>query len=753
MKTITILPVLAVLLAISASAKTQTTPEAQHRFEKANELLKRMDYEGAITEYSKVIELSPGSKIAQDAQYWIGQSQFRSGNFDAAQATFAKLIETYPTSAIIPVTKLMVGRVEQAKKTEMIRAAMSDTAAEGYIIDPDTGVRYTKAATFAGKNDVIKRNILDLSPNGKFLLYEGIVVPMDGSEHFDLVDNSASGGVWSPDGTKVAFYSEGAICIVPVSPQTGRATGPVRKLLEKGEDRYGTGGLVSWSPAGEKLAFGRYDKEEQVVNIWTLSVIDGSLTQFTTDWALGRPKWSPDSKTILYSINEGGGARSNLCMVTADGKASRKIVATLGSANLRTRVRDWYWSPDGEWIIYRAGQRIHLLNLSDNQELETKPPSSEIGEFFSWSPDGRKMLFYRESYDWRYEIRVVSALGGPSVGLRGPTKSWPEHQWSADSKTVLAAGYKDGRYGIWISPLTGGNPVLLEVDVSVGGKPLFFEVSPTGDKLAFVVDREEGTRDLYVVPVSLKDAHSTGPAVKVFEGWHPRYASDLTYEEASWSPDGSKLAVVHGKDLWIAFSNGDKPMPLVRGIGAFYPGWSPDGTMVDYMAWSKQDPEGGLYVVPSGGGEPIKIEAAWNDSVWSPDSKKLAVVSKDRDSISIVSVADGHSQEIARLKDVGFDRVDLPDWSPDGKYVACAARDRNQTRNAIVVIPVEGGKSTILDDDEDGWKTWLQWSPDGKWISYRSGSQVKVRPEGTLWEVDFEEIVKSASRQSKTDAK
>jgi len=730
-----------------AKITSGTDKEAEQHFEKANELLKRMDYEAAIAEYKKVVNMSSNSEIAQNAQYWIGQSHFQAGQFDAAQQTFVKLIEVYPTSAIVPVTKLMVERVQQAKKNEAKRSAMSDTADKGYVIDPGTGVKYTKIATFTGKNDVIKWNVLDLSPNGKFLLYEGIVVPLDGSEHFDLVDTCAGRGVWSPDGMKVAFYSGGAICVVPVSPQTGLATGPVRKLLEEGEGRYRNQGLVSWSPDGEKLAFERYDKEQQVGNIWTLSVIDGSLTQFTTDWALGRPKWSPDGKTILYGIVEGGGARLSLCTVSADGQASRKVVAPLGSSTLRTSVRGWYWSPDGKWILYRReGQRNHLLNLNDNQEFETKPPSSEIGDFFSWSPDGKKMLFYRESYDWRREVRVVSSSGGPSVGLGGPTKSWPQHQWSPDSKAVLVAGYKDGRYGVWISPLSGGNPVLLEVDVSVDGEFLVYEVSPTGEKLAFVVDRGDGIRDLYVVPVSLKDARTTGPAVKVFEGWHPRYASDLTYMEASWSPDGTKLAVVHGKDIWIAFSNGDKPVQLAQGIGPFYPGWSPDGTMVDYMAWPKQDPQGGLYVIPSRGGNPTKIPAAWDSSVWSPDSKKLAVVSKDSDSISMVTVADGQTQEITKLKDVGFDKVVYLDWSPDGKYIACSVREKSETRHPIVLIPVAGGKPTMLADDDDSWKTWLQWSPDGKWISYRSAGEVKVRPEGTMWEADFEEIVKKASR-------
>ena len=79
-------------LAIDAS---ETKTKAHQHFEKANELLKSMEYEAAIAEYGKVINLSSNSKIAQNAQYWIGQTHFRAGRFDAAQETFAKLIEKY----------------------------------------------------------------------------------------------------------------------------------------------------------------------------------------------------------------------------------------------------------------------------------------------------------------------------------------------------------------------------------------------------------------------------------------------------------------------------------------------------------------------------------------------------------------------------------------------------------------------------------------------------------------------------------
>ena len=726
-----------------ADIVSQTNKEAEQHFEKANELLKRMDYEAAIAEYSKVINLSSNSKIAQDAQYWIGQSHFRAGQFDAAQATFAKLIETYPTSAIVPVTKLMVERVEKAKDIEEKRKAMSITADKGFIIDPYTGVRYTKTAAFAGKNDVIedttypnRLSCLRLSPNGKFLLYKDLFVPLDGSEPFELVDIPAAQCTWSPDGRKVVFNSDGATWVVPISPETGLPTGQAKKLLDGGVSRWSP----SWSPDSEKLVFQSAPDIKKGIygrDIWTISVRDGSLTQITSGPGReGTPAWSPDGKTIVYGMREGN--RQSFWLVPAEGGVPRKIVEPEGMCFP-------ILSPDGKWILYRLADKIHFYGLNDKKELEIIPPEEVVGDFFSWSPDGRKMLFYRPSYGYKYDIKVVSASGGPPFDLGRQITLYPEHLWSPDSKMIVAGGgSEDGRSGKWVTPLSGGEPVLLEMDVSVDGRLFPIAVSPNVEKLAFTVKRDDGNEDLFVVPISLQDARTTGPAIKVFDGLYRGSGTNVT---TSWSPDGSKIALIHRWDVWIAYSNGDKPIQITKTPGMeIWPGWSPDGKMINYeIRYQDVRP---LYVVPASGGKATKIlDVPGNRKYaygWSPDSKKLAIQSEGM--ISIISVADGETQRIAKLKDLDLERIFYFSWSPDGKHIACVGKHIEKgDAGPIFVIPVEGGKATTLVTNDNSYKYLLHWSPDGKWISYNSEGPVKVRPEGTMWEADFEEIVKKAS--------
>jgi Tol biopolymer transport system component len=747
MKNISVFPfkmclILAIILVVSAfvtaDISTSTDKEAQEHFEKANELLKRMDYEGAIAEYSKVINISSDSKAAQDAQYWIGQSQFRAGRLDDARATFAKLIEQHPASAIVPVSKLMVERVEQAKKDEARLKAVSNTADKGFIIDPDTGIRYTKIVALTGKNDVIvetaypnRLDLFQLSPNGKFVLYGKLVVPLDGSEPFDLVDIPAERCVWSPDDRNVAFYSEDGIYIVPVSPETARRTGPVRKLLD-GRYRWG---LVSWSPDGEKLAFRRTSDNNKEIpggDIWTLSVKDGSLTQITNDPAyVFAPAWSPDGKTIAYAKREDS---LSFWLISAEGGTPRKIVEPGGRCIP-------FWSPDSKWILYKLERKIHLFGLNDNQELEIIPPSEVVGDFLSWSPDGRNMLFYRPSYDYKYDIKVVSASGGPPFDLGRQITLYPEHLWSPDGRMIIAGGgSEDGRYGTWISPLSGGEPVFLEMNVSVDGGPLHtIAISPNVEKLAFGMKRDDGTEDLFVAPVSLQDARTTGPAIKVFDRLWRGTGTNAT---SSWSPDGSQIAVIHRGDVWIASSNGDKPIQITKTPEKeLWPGWSPDGRMISYVSYVAGF-EGGssFYVRPVSGGQTAKIPGADRTSAWSPDSKSLVIQSEGM--VSIISVADGRTRQIAKLKDLGLERVFYFSWSPDGKRIACVGQHVEKgDAGPIFLIPAEGGKTTTLATNDNSCKYLVHWSPDGKWISYNSEGPAKVRPEGTMWEADFDEIV------------
>ena len=132
--TLTVCWIVAVVLGLSvqsfANNESETIIKAEQHFQKANELHILADYDAAIAEYQTVISLSPNSKIAQNAQYWIGQLYFESKRFDAALSAFQKLLDEYLESRTIPATTLMIERVQQAKKNKSLFEAVKKADVE-----------------------------------------------------------------------------------------------------------------------------------------------------------------------------------------------------------------------------------------------------------------------------------------------------------------------------------------------------------------------------------------------------------------------------------------------------------------------------------------------------------------------------------------------------------------------------------------------------------------------------------------------
>ena len=731
---------LAIVWAIAplADAATDNGSLAEQHFETAVERIRQLMYEDAIAELEKVIALAPESRIAHDAHYWIGQSYFRAGQFDAALSTLEKLIDEYPESAIIPVTQLMVGRVQLAKDNKRLRRTASDVSDRGVIIDPETGVKYTKTTTFTGKSDVIEyttaSTALNLSPNGKFLLWNKLVIPLDDGEPFDLVDMSARGSSLSPDGKKVVFHSGEGIWMIPVSPETGRSTGPAKKLLD---GHYWSMPRPRWAPDSERIVFERREKEGRG-DLWVLSAKDGSLTQITDDPVYeGWPVWSPDGKTIAYK------RLYETWVIPAKGGSPRKI----SSGNARVSS----WSPDSTWLILRffaRDWRLGFFRLADEREFGITPPG-EVGTHFAWAPDGKKMLFYSSSYHYKAALKVVSASGGPSFELGGQLKLWPYNQyWSPDSRMIVAGGRtKDGGLALWIIPLAGGEPFLLELDVSVPGNPVPLSLSPDRRKLLFSIKRSENTEDLWVVPVSLKDGRTTGPAVMISSG---RDTDNSLSGGLSWAPDGTKLAIADKDHLWIASAEGGQPVQLTETPERkFRPDWLPGGEMISYIAYHSQK-EQPLMLISASGGEPRKVLALDKpvEYTWSPDGRELAFSSEGL--ILAIPIAGGEARRIVDLKALAIDSILDLSWSPDGRHLAFSSYNYATGKpgpGPIFVVSAEGGEITRLATDDSGEKDELYWSPDGKWISYDSDGMVKTGPEGAIWEADVSELLSAGESE------
>jgi TolA-binding protein len=634
---------------------SELNAKAEQNFKSGNELFKRWDYESAIKEYENAIKSVPNTQLALNARYCIGQSWFRAGKYDAALATFTKLIEENPKSNIAPVTELMVAQVKQTIEKNNNTSIIKDYSDENTIVDPETGIKYNKIRSFVGKNDVINDiGGIHLSPDGRFVVLENKVVPLNGSDPFDLVDMKALRATYAPGMKKAAFFADSAIWIVPVSHETGRANGKPEKLLTGG---YNYQHPVSWSPDGEKISFTRMDKTI-TEDIWTLSLSDGKLLPVTDSPGLEHyPAWSPDGKTIAYLKDRG------LWLIPSNGGESRILLRNAGGPQ---------WSPDGKWL-YQEPDNFYSLDSSKNIRISAP---EQVGNFIGFSPNMEKLFFYRSSYHYKWGSKVVSVSGGPSFSPLASAEVFGSH-WLPDSKNMLVACSPNEselpKYKI--IPLGGGNSVEVKTDAKIDIQQVI-GFSRDFTKLGFSVKREDGKIDLYVIPFSIKDATTVGSPKLIFEDW----AGGAFNVTASWSPDGEKMALIQEGDIWIVPLEGGDPVKITdtpeveRWIN-----WSPDGKLISYIFPSKQT--GMLYTIPANGGISKVLYTGCEDgSIWSPDSKNIAVPSGNK--LIILSMNGEKEKEI-----------DIPNKLTVGNT---SGLRYSRTGNTLLLLPIMRMKNQFL---------------------------------------------------------
>jgi Tol biopolymer transport system component len=183
----------------------------------------------------------------------------------------------------------------------------------------------------------------DWAPSGQLIVFSRTVfsrtadrgtslytVRADGSQLTKITSSLvAANPRWSPDGREIAFGEGGKVFTVD-------ADGSDQKLLPAGASGNGRGTL-SWSPDGTKLAyFTTPGAGSRVAELWTMNR-DGSekrrLFYHSVDhfWGWAPPIWSPDGKQIAFSsggtfvVDSDGTGLRRLSTVSANGLTWQRV--------------------------------------------------------------------------------------------------------------------------------------------------------------------------------------------------------------------------------------------------------------------------------------------------------------------------------------------------------------------------------------------------------------------------------------------
>jgi Tol biopolymer transport system component/predicted Ser/Thr protein kinase len=171
----------------------------------------------------------------------------------------------------------------------------------------------------------------------------------------------------------------------------------------------------------------------------------------------------------------------------------------------------------------------------------------------------------------------------------------------------------------------------------------------------------------------------------------------LTTEPAI-SADGKLIAYASdrgargGLDIWVQHAGVGEPIQITRDEADDHePSFSPDGSAIVFRS---EREGGGIYVVPSLGGEPRLIAREGHDPRFSPDGARIAywtgagVTVSAPSQIYVAPVAGGPSRPAQ--SDLPFARH--PVWTPDGKHLLFWGMSQEREIDWFVVPADAAGK-------------------------------------------------------------
>jgi Tol biopolymer transport system component/DNA-binding winged helix-turn-helix (wHTH) protein len=216
------------------------------------------------------------------------------------------------------------------------------------------------------------------------------------------------------------------------------------------------------------------------------------------------------------------------------------------------------------------------------------------------------------------EVGVTPTAGAPTASVPGKNR----RQWFAAAAGLMIVLIGAG-VTLWTrSDRKSGQTALAQLTHD-SGLTMDPAVSRDGKLLAYVSDRTGGRLNLYV-----QQLVPGGTSVQLTH-------ENVDVREPAFSPDGSKI-VFESEDasggIFVIPTIGGEAVRIVPNGGS--PRFSPDGKWISYWVGSRLTsfPDGGnwgtTYIIPASGGEPRRLGADLKAAaypVWSPDSKHLLV--------------------------------------------------------------------------------------------------------------------------------
>ena len=212
-------------------------------------------------------------------------------------------------------------------------------------------------------------------------------------------------------------------------------------------------------------------------------------------------------------------------------------------------------------------------------------------------------------------------------------------------------------------------------------------------------------------------------------GGVPRRVSDVSGRDATWSPNGLKIAYAKGHELFACEADGTEIQKLVTARGPVrWPRWSPDGSVLRFTVG---DPGGWTTIeeILADGGRPRALLPGWKGVAccgnWTPNGEHYVFQSSFNSRTDIWALREraGIFRKAGPVQlTAGPMNFRSPVSAIDGKRLLVIGEQR---RGELVRLESKSGQFVpylggISAEDVDV-------SKDGQWVAYVS------YPEGILW--------------------
>ena len=418
---------------------------------------------------------------------------------------------------------------------------------------------------------------------------------------------------------------------------------------------------------------------------------------------------SPDGRYVVLTVRARGPV--SLWLRPLDSLAARPLPGTEGG-NFPT------WSPDSKSVVFAAGGKLKRVEITGGAPLTlADAPGSAVSPAGTWNRDG-VILFGSAS-----GLQRVSASGGGAtlltkVAAKESGHGYPQFLPDGNRFLYFSASSDPNTQGIYASSLRepGQHRLILRTSAKAvyapprGAAPGYLVWMQNQTLVAQRFD--DGSLALSGDPVSVAEEVGRAPNAPLRAAFWAE-AGLLTYFV---KPEAARTTIAwigrDGKKLEDA-----SPGDTIRSLAL-----APDATRMAIERTESSQTNWDVWLREFRTGITTRLTfdpADDSNPVWSPDGKMIAFSSnRDGGVLQLYRKPASGAGTEERLTEGGNPKTVL-DWSHDGRYLLYR-EDNPQTNRDLMALPLEGDRKPIAVVNTPFAESTGALSPDGRWVAYAS---------------------------------